>query len=72
MIQHENKSAITPELEAEFQAAVQQAMASRRDPEAMRKASERMDRLREETYRQHGLLDFGVPAIRELRGELPG
>jgi len=71
MIHHENKSAITPELEAEFQSAVRQAMSSRRDPEAMRRAAERMDRMREETYRQHGLLDIGVPAIRELRGELP-
>jgi hypothetical protein len=71
MIHYENKSAITPELEAEFQAAVQQAMSPKRDPEAMRKAAERMDRLREETYSQHGLLDIGGPAIRELRGELP-
>ncbi len=71
MIHHENKSAITPELEAEFQAAVRRAMSSMRDPEAMRKACERMDRMREETYHQHGLLNIGVPAIRELRGELP-
>ena len=71
MIHHENKSAITAELEAEFQAAVRQAMSSKRDPEVMRRASERIDRLREETYCQHGLLDIGVPAIRELRGELP-
>ncbi len=42
MIHHENKSAITPELEAEFQAAVRQAMSSRRDPEAMRRAAERV------------------------------
>ena len=71
MIQHTSRTAITPELEAEFQAAVRQAMSSRRDPEAMRGAAERMDRMREETFREHGLLDLGVPAIRELRGELP-
>ncbi len=71
MIKQANKSAITPELEAEFQAAVQQAMSSKRDPESMRRAAERMDKMREETYRQHGLLDIGVPAIRELRGDLP-
>ncbi len=71
MIHREKNSTITPELEAEFQAAIRQAMSSTRDPESMRRASERMDRLREETYRQHGLLDIGVPAIRELRGELP-
>ncbi len=70
MIQHDTKSAITPEQEAEFLAAVRQAMSSKRDPEAMRRAAERMDRMREETYRQHGLLDIGVPAIRELRGDL--
>ena len=71
MIHHANESAITPELEAEFQAAVRQAMSFSRDPDAMRRAAERMDRMREETYRQHGLLDIGVPAIRELRGDLP-
>jgi len=71
MITQMNKSIITPELEAEFLAAVEQAMTSKRDPEAMRRAAGRMDRSREETYRQHGLLDIGVPAIRELRGDRP-
>jgi hypothetical protein len=71
VIQHKSKLAITPELEAEFQAAVRQAMSAKRDPEAMRRAAERMDRMRDETYREHGLLDIGVPTIRELRGELP-
>ncbi len=43
MIHHANESAITPELEAEFQAAVRQAVSFSRDSEAMRKAAERMD-----------------------------
>jgi hypothetical protein len=71
MAHDETPPAITPELVAEFEEAVRQAMSSRRDPEAMRRAAERMDRMREETYRKHGLLNIGVPAIRELRGELP-
>ena len=33
----------------------------------MRKACERMDRMREETYRKHGLLDLAVPTIRASR-----
>jgi hypothetical protein len=70
-IDYENKSAITPELEAEFRAAVRQVISSTRGPEAMRRAAERMDRIWEVTYRQHGLLEIGVPAIPELRGELP-
>ena len=34
---------------------------------SLREAAGRMDRMREETYRKHGLLDIGVPAIRGLR-----
>jgi hypothetical protein len=71
MIRNEERLAITPELIAEFESAVANVMADKRDPEAMRRAAERMDRIREETFRKHGLLDVGVPAIRELRGELP-
>ena len=31
----------------------------------------RVEAIRQETFEKHGLLDIGVPAIRELRGELP-
>jgi hypothetical protein len=58
---------IPPELMAELQAAADRAAAGVRDPEAMRKAGEEMDRIREEIRRQHGVLDIGGPAIRELR-----
>jgi hypothetical protein len=68
---NERPSAITPELEAEFEEAVRQAMSGERDSDAMRRAAERMDRVRGQTYRKHELLDIGVPAIRELRGEPP-
>jgi hypothetical protein len=71
MIRNEEQSAFTPELLAEFEAAIANLISGKRDPEAMRRAAERMDRMREETFRKHGLLDIGVPAIRELRGELP-
>ena len=40
-----------------------------RDPEAMRLACERMDRIREETFKQVGLVDVAVPYIRELRDQ---
>ena len=59
-------SQIPPEIMAEMQAAIERDEGIR-DPEAMRKACERMDRMREETYRKHGLLDIGVPSIRALR-----
>jgi len=60
-----------PEVRAEIEEAIRRAMSGVRDPEAMRRACERMDRIREEIFKRHGVLDIGVPAIRELRGELP-
>jgi len=58
---------IPPELLAEMEEAARLAMTNVRDPERMRQACERMDRMREEVRRRHGILDIGVPAIRELR-----
>lgn len=58
---------IPPELLAEMQRAVDLAAQGVRDPEAMRRACEDMDRLSDEIYRREGLLDIGVPAIRALR-----
>ena len=59
------------EIDLELEKAIRQAMSGVRDPEEMRKACERMDRMREEVYQREGILDIAVPAIRELRGELP-
>ena len=58
---------IPSDLMAELQAAADRAAAGVRDPDAMRKASADMDRIREEIRRTHGVLDVGGPAIRELR-----
>ena len=60
---------IPPELLAQMREAALKAMSPLRDPEAMKKACERMDRMREEIKKKHGILDIGVPAIRELRDE---
>ena len=37
------------------------------DPAVMKEAKQRMELMREEIYRKHGLLDIGVPSIREFR-----
>ena len=58
---------LPPEIMAKMNEAVRVAMSPVRDPEDMRRACDEMDRIREEIYRKHGLLDIGVPAIRELR-----
>ena len=40
-------------------------------PEVAKRVRARAESIRHEVFRKHGLLDIGVPAIRELRGELP-
>jgi hypothetical protein len=50
-----------------MQEAADRASKGIRDPDAMREACERMDRISDEVRRNHGLLDIGVAAIRELR-----
>jgi hypothetical protein len=60
-------SVIPPEVIAEMEEAARAAMTNVRDPEKMRRACERMDRIREEILQKHGILDIGVPAIRALR-----
>jgi hypothetical protein len=65
----EKNRMIPPEVMAELEEAARLALSGVRDPEAMRSACERMDRMREAVRKRHGILDIGVPAIRELRDE---
>jgi hypothetical protein len=58
---------IPPELMADLQRVIERVMRGERDREDMRRACESMDRISEEIYRKHGVLDIGVPAIREFR-----
>ena len=63
--------ATTSQARHELEEAVERLVGGARDPRELAQACADMDRRREETLRQFGLLDIGVPAIRELRGELP-
>jgi hypothetical protein len=63
---------IPPDVMADMQ-AVADALAARRpvDPDIARRLRERGEAITEELRQKYGELDIGVPAIRELRGELP-
>jgi hypothetical protein len=52
---------------ADLQQAAARAAKGVRDPQRMRHSREEMDRIRAEILRRHGVLDIGVPAIRDLR-----
>ena len=62
-----DETMIPDHLLAMIQQAARQAASGVRDPKIMKEAADSMDRLREEIFRRNGLLDIGVPAIRELR-----
>ncbi|MFL5343050.1 MAG: hypothetical protein ACJ8F7_23200 [Gemmataceae bacterium] len=61
---------IPPALLVELQEAARRAAKGIRDPEAMRLAAERVDRLREENRQTFGVQDSGVRIIRESRGRM--
>ena len=68
MAAKENNRVIPPDLLADTQAVIEHIVAGKLlDPEVARRVRERADRIREEIRQIHGILDIGVPAIRELR-----
>ncbi len=56
-------------VDPKVQAAVDRALQGVRDPESMRQAAERMDRMREEMRARVGNVNLAVPLIRETRDE---
>ena len=58
---------IPPNVMAELEYAAQLAASGRKAPTFARRIAEEPARIREEVKREYGLLDIGVPAIRELR-----
>ena len=69
MEKQEGAGTITPELMAELEEAIDRVMRGIRNPEAMRKAGERMDRMREEMKRRVGEVQVAVDLVREIRDE---
>jgi hypothetical protein len=66
------KPVAEPSVEADEQAVIASFLTGQPlDPEVARRVHERAQAIRVRVFHEHGLLDIGVPAIRELRGELP-
>ena len=60
------------ELQEDLRAVVDSLMSGKPlDPGVARRILERGERITEELRQKYGELDIGVPAVRELRGELP-
>jgi len=57
-----------PEILADSEAVVAAIQSGKPlDPEIARRIHDRAERIREDVFQQHGLVDIGVPAIREFR-----
>lgn len=64
----ESNWGIPPDLLADTQAVIDHIVSGKfLDPEVARRVRERAERIRGEIRQKHGILDIGVPAIRELR-----
>ncbi len=63
------QSVIPPDILAELHQAADRAAAGVHDTEAMKRACDRMDRMREELRRKHGDMNVAVDLIREARDE---
>jgi len=64
------KNLIPPKLLAELESVMADLAKGKRDPEAMRKAARDMDKMREETRNELGILDVAVDLVREGRDEV--
>jgi hypothetical protein len=63
---------IPADIEADTQAVIARVLMGKPlAPEVYRRIRARAERVTQEIRRKHGVLNIGVPAIRELRGELP-
>lgn len=60
---------ISAEIMARMQEATDKAAKGIRDPEAMRKASDEMDRMREELRKRIGTVNVAVDFIRDARNQ---
>jgi hypothetical protein len=68
----DKNGAIPPDVMADMQAVADHiAYGTPLDPEVRQRIRKRAEAITREIYEKHGVLDIGVPAIRELRGELP-
>jgi hypothetical protein len=63
----EDTLGISPELRIEFREAAENAVKGIRDPQKMKEACERMDRMREENRKIFGEENIGVEIIRQMR-----
>jgi hypothetical protein len=68
MMNHpDSDTTIPPKIMADLERAIDLLITGRRDPEFERRIHAEAERITQEIFEKHGVLDIGVPAIRALR-----
>jgi hypothetical protein len=62
-------STIPSDVLADMERATELATSGTKDPEFARRVQAEAKKVRAEIFAKHGLLDIGVPAMRELRDD---
>ena len=66
------ETAVDPDVAADAEAVIDSLETGKPLPaEIATRIRARAEKITQRVYREHGLVDIAVPAIRELRGELP-
>ena len=63
----ESDSTIPADVTADLERAVEMLMTGQRDPEFEQRIHARAEKITQEIFEKHGVLDIGVPAISALR-----
>ena len=70
LIDNQNMTSTIPsDVLADMERATELAISGKKDPEFERRVQAEAKKIREEILKKHGLLDIGVPAIRQLRDD---
>ena len=65
------ENAVLPDVESDSKSLMNSLLTGMSlDPEVSRRIRERAEEVTQRVYREQGLLDIAVPAIREFRGDL--
>jgi len=69
-VEKNDAAAIPPDILADLKEATRQAAAGGvKDPELLRRITERSEQVQQEILRKHGVLDVAVDLVRETREE---
>ena len=69
MARTESISEFPPDVRVMLDESIRHALTGEGDPAILARIHEEAEKIKQQVFEKHGLLDIGTPAIRELRDE---